>query len=182
VEQIQQRTGEHSHELLGQPNSTLDANSVVPPSMEVLFEAWQMQQQNTLNNHLLQTRSGRNLGTQDHRDEQPRQLPVDPMLRRAENIAFQNDRLFYDQHQEPPVIEVQGQNNTNVGDMGVDKTSRAITGAGRKAFSYRIVKQMQEQHIRQRIQSTVKSRIFRKVKLITSTEYYERVMKVIIEQ
>ena len=176
------RTSEHFRELLGQSNSTLDANSVVPPSMEVLFEAWRMQQQNTRNNDLLQTRSGRNLGTQDHRDEQPRQLPVDPMLRRAENIAFQNDRQFYDQHQQPPVIEVQGQNNTNVGNISVDETSRAITGAGRKAFSYRIAKQMQERHIRQRIQSTVKSRIFRKVKFITSTEYYERVMKVIVEQ
>jgi hypothetical protein len=123
-----------------------------------------MQQQNTLNNHLLQARSGKNLGMQDHRNAQPKQLPEDRMLRRAESIAFQNDRLLYDQHQQPPVIEVQGQNNTNVGDMGVDETSRAITGAGRKAFSYRIAKQMQERHIRQRIQSTgVKSRIFSKI-------------------
>jgi hypothetical protein len=178
--------------------------------MEVLLEAWRMQQQqNTRQNHL-QARSGRNIGTQDQRseqgwnstlahdlnsteheaqqqnprqNEQPRHLPVDPMVRRADNIAFQNNGQLYDQHHQPPVAGVQGgQNNTNNGDVGVDETSRAITGAGRKAFSYRIAKQMQERHIRQRIQSTVKSRIFRKVKFITSTEYYERVMKVIVEQ
>jgi hypothetical protein len=134
-------TQNHQHGEQQGWNSALahDPDSVKTPSRQALFEAWRVQQQNL------------------RRNEQPRQLLVDPMLRRADSVAFRDDRLFHDQHQRPaPVTEVQGQNNMYVGATGVDETSRAITGAGRKAFSYRIAKQVQERHIRQRI--------FRKVK------------------
>ena len=92
-----------------------DPNSVETPSREAQFEACQMQN--------------------PRHNEQPRQLLVDPVLRCADNLAFQNDPVFYDhQHHQPPLTEVQGQNNRNIGEMDVDETNRAFAGAGRKAF------------------------------------------------
>ena len=56
-----------------------------------------------------------------------------------------------------------------------------LSSAGNKAYSYRIAKKLQENHVKRRIIGTVKGHIFRKVKFITCPEYYERVMKVIVE-
>ena len=59
--------------------------------------------------------------------------------------------------------------------------NKTVNAAGRRALSYRVAKQLQKKHVTSRIQALVKSHIFRKCKFITSTEYYNKVMTVVID-
>ncbi|KAI2507426.1 hypothetical protein MHU86_7039 [Fragilaria crotonensis] len=59
--------------------------------------------------------------------------------------------------------------------------SRALRNAGKRALSYRVAKELQQRHVKARIQNLVKSHIFRKCKFITSDEHYNKVMKVVVE-
>ena len=63
----------------------------------------------------------------------------------------------------------------------IDSNDEALIAAGRKALSYRVAKVMQKKHVKSRIQALVKSHIFRKCKFITSSEYYDKVMKVVLD-
>jgi hypothetical protein len=57
----------------------------------------------------------------------------------------------------------------------------ALRNAGKRALSYRVAKELQQRHVKTRIQNLVKSHIFRKCKFITSDEHYDKVMKVVVE-
>jgi len=59
--------------------------------------------------------------------------------------------------------------------------NETVNAAGRRALSYRVAQQLQKKHVTSRIQALVKSHIFRKCKFITSTEYYNKVMTVVID-
>jgi hypothetical protein len=73
------------------------------------------------------------------------------------------------------------QHGEAIRDDGNNGNDRTLCAAGRRALSYRVAKQLQKKHVKSRIQSLVKSHIFRKCKFITSAEYYDRVMAVVID-
>jgi hypothetical protein len=48
-------------------------------------------------------------------------------------------------------------------------------------MSFRAAKEMQQRHVTSRIQMLVKTHIFNKCKFITSEEYFEKVMQVVVD-
>ena len=68
------------------------------------------------------------------------------------------------------------------GGGAVEEYERRSLQQERRAMSYRTAKGLTKKNIRERIQVTVKTVIFRGVKFITCKEYFEKVMQVILGQ
>ncbi|KAI2499769.1 hypothetical protein MHU86_14712 [Fragilaria crotonensis] len=85
------------------------------------------------------------------------------------------------QQQRQGVDQERFQHGDEIHDDGNNGNNHTLCAAGRRALSYRVAKQLQKKHVKSRIQSLVKSHIFRKCKFITSAEYYDKVMAVVID-
>ena len=170
-----------------------DANVVVQaPSTAALAEAWQFfVRHQGAQGHEGNATNSSSITTQDlfvgtmgnnstqlqghHRMQQPQGNAWGSSITRQNSVTHRDSNALAvpERQHQPPVAEVQ------VARLQTEDIE--IATAAKNAFSYRNAKKLQENHIKRRIVGTVKGHIFRKVKFLTCPEYYERVMKVIVE-
>lgn len=153
---------------------------MVPPSRDMLV--WTSHNQSNGTNrqalgHWTGVQPGQNGGNNQSDDlfSTPQQQP--PQIPNTHNGQMQTQQSSW-QHGENELLGEFSQRQVVLQNGG---RNESLYEAGRRAMSYRASKAMQQKHVATRIQNLVKTIIFRKCKFITSGEYFNKVMQVVVD-